>query len=264
MGSCFGLRMGAGSKLGDLFSKTHFADPEQLHMDNMKFGDSFLPPVVYAARRGLVQKGERAGQEGTTSLYFLHSVPEASKQFDQPIVTFVWMGGSYYNTRSDFPLHVGDLFDRAVDLLGDSLDRFRIYGRHPTKYWEMSSPGFKEYNASKPTDETERKFKASTDFYQPDCLLVCRFEGNLWVLIAATTIVGFVAGPMNDDPNDQAWRIVVEEYTSHTVKHRYPIGANALEIFYPSASVKVSDAARPRAPDSTRTAPAASTRPWAR
>ena len=214
-----------GFKLGDLYSKTHFADPELLHIDNMKFGDTFLPPVVYAARWGLVEKGESAGLQGTTSLYFLHAVPEASKQFDQPIVTFVWMGGSYYNTRSDFPLHVGEDLRRADELFGEALARFPISGRHPTKYWEMSSPGFGAYNASKFTDDAEQIFKATTNYFQPDALLASRHAGDIWLLSDAAIIVGFVVGPMSDDPNDQAWRIVVERYASHTVRHRDPIGA---------------------------------------
>lgn len=146
-------------------------------------------PIDHKARRFMVYGAlpcrDRTFPEATTVAFYLRFA-EGPTQFNQPIEAFAWLGGGYFSTRSDFPLRTGAPASDAAETLGPPLKTFSL----------------------------QRRKSAIT---------VQRHEGDISVLIDDGKLVGFVVGPMPDDPESEQWRGLMQmydRYTDHPVVSR--------------------------------------------
>jgi hypothetical protein len=101
------------------------------------------------------------------------------KALQQPIQAFAYLHGSYFNSRTDFPLKPGVALDRAQRVLGKAGPSFTI----------------------------ERKRTTLTVHPAP---------GDVYVVAKGTKVVGFVLGPMPADPGSEQWRGLMQMYVRYT------------------------------------------------
>jgi|GEM_PF-3476921 len=107
-----------GAKLGQGFSdefirKTHFVQP--CDMDPINEG---ARSVVFFSAKPCRGPGMT---EGTTIVLF--TSPALSRENPNPAVTTIaWMGGTYMNSRSDFPVQIGATEADAIAKLGEIKD----------------------------------------------------------------------------------------------------------------------------------------------
>ncbi len=165
-----------GFRLGDIYSEKAM---KRAPYDNPCDND----PVDGAARRFMVYGAlpcrDRVFPENTTVMFFLKY--SDTTPYAQPIVAFAWLYGSYFRTRSDFPLNPGDSLDRAKQAFGTIQRSFELIRKRSR-------------------------------------LTVHAFAGNIHVLCAGNTIAGFVIGPMPADPANEQWRGLMQMYDRYTPK----------------------------------------------
>jgi hypothetical protein len=138
-------------------------------------------PIDKKARRFMVYGAqpcrERTFPENTTALFYIRYADTADK-YDQPIEAFAWLGGGYFTSRSDFPVRAGQPAIAAAEALGAPLKTFSV----------------------------ERKAR----------LTVQRHPGDVWSIAEEGTLVGFVAGPMPEDPESEQWRGLMQMFERYT------------------------------------------------
>jgi hypothetical protein len=116
--------------------------------------------------------------EETTAAFYIRYA-EGPDQYNQPIAAFAWLGGGYFSTRSDFPVRTGQPASAAAEVLGA-----------PEKSFDV-----------------ERKDRRVT---------VQRHPGTVYSIVDSGILVGFVAGPMPDDPENEQWRGLMQMYVRYT------------------------------------------------
>jgi hypothetical protein len=138
-------------------------------------------PIDKKARRFMVYGAlpcrDRAFPDQTTVMFYLRFSEE--KPLQQPIQAFAYLYGSYFNSRTDFPLKPGTTLDRAVKVLGTAGATFEI----------------------------ERKRTRLT---------VHPFPGDVYAVAKGPKVVGFVLGPMPADPGSEQWRGLMQMYVRYT------------------------------------------------
>lgn len=138
-------------------------------------------PIDNKARRFMVYGArpcrERTFPENTTVLFYLKYTDTPDK-YNQPIEAFGWLGGDYFASRSDFPARTGQPVSSANEALGAPLKAFTV----------------------------ERKARVT----------VQRHPGDVWSIAEDGTLVGFVAGPMPEDPESEQWRGLMQMYERYT------------------------------------------------
>jgi hypothetical protein len=138
-------------------------------------------PIDKKARRFMVYGAlpcrDRTFPDKTTVMFYLRFSEE--KPLQQPIEAFAWLYGSYFNSRTDFPLKPGTPLARARQAFG--------------------KPGA--------TFDIERKRTKLT---------VHPFAGDVYVVAKGDRIVGFVVGPMPTDPGSEQWRGLMQMYVRYT------------------------------------------------
>jgi hypothetical protein len=139
-------------------------------------------PVDGRARRFMVYGAlpcrELVFPEETTVAFYLRFA-EGAGELEQPIEAVAWLGGSYFSSRSDFPVRIGEPAARASEVLG----------------------------AAETTFHVDRKGQV---------VLVQKHRGNAWAIVDAGMLVGFVLGPMPDDPDNEQWRGLMQMYVRYT------------------------------------------------
>ena len=153
------------------------------------------------------------GPEGTSLFALLGDMPDRRAWRTAPITVLAWLGGSWLNHESDFPLHVGEPAARATDVLGPALASFEI---EASSAWRWGYPGGKK----RPLSPKEVRDLARG----PNRLKVTRHAGDIYALADGAKLVGFVLGPMPPVRSDRLWSHLVEIYAFYTVEHRYPTG----------------------------------------
>lgn len=165
-----------GLKLGDLYATAARARPPY---DRPCDDD----PVDHTTRRAMVY-GARpcrgaAFPEGTSVIFFLPYVSEHQEDWlRQPILAFAFLGGTYFNRRTSFPLRVGDPAART-----------RILG--PVEA-TISFPGY---------DTTLRAE---------------RHPGDVYVLLDGEKVVGGLLGAMPAEPASEQWDVLLQMYERYT------------------------------------------------
>lgn len=133
-------------------------------------------------RRALVYGGlpcrGSAFPERTTLIVFMDWAD--GDDFDRPIRAIAWLGGSYFETRSTFPVRIGEPAMRATAVFGEPVASFEISQKAPLVAWS--------------------------------------FAGDIHAVIDRSLIAGFVIGPMPADGTKGDWEVVAEMYLEATPK----------------------------------------------
>ncbi len=165
-----------GFKLGDNYAeKVKSRSPYDKPCDNDPIDNRSRRFMVYGAEpcRGL------SFPEKTTLMFYLKY--SQTERYAQPIEAFAFMGGGYFNDKSDLFIKVGDRVDEARSKLGVLLRTFKIKRK-----------GFE--------------------------LGVHQSAGDLYVLFKESQVVGLVIGPMPEDPENEQWRGLMQMYARYTPK----------------------------------------------
>jgi hypothetical protein len=140
-------------------------------------------PIDKKARRFMVYGAlpcrDRTFPDQTTVMFYLRYSED--KPLQQPIQAFAYLYGSYFNSRTDFPLKPGTTLDRARQALGKAGPTFTIARKR-------------------------------------DSLTVHPFPGDVYVVAKDAKVVGFVLGPMPADPQSEQWRGLMQMYVRYTPK----------------------------------------------
>jgi hypothetical protein len=164
-----------GFKLGSFYGSTVMSRaPYDNPCDNDPIDNKNRRFMVYGA---LPCRG-RTFPEGTTVMFFLH-YSESEKPEDHPIEAFGWLGGNYFQSRSNFPLHTGEPAIRADKVLGKAIRTFITGGKRG--------------------------------------LTVREHPGNVYSIEDQSKLVGFVIGQMPANPGNEQWQGVVQMYNRYTV-----------------------------------------------
>jgi hypothetical protein len=147
-------------------------------------------PIDHKARRFMVYGAlpcrDRAFPEKTTVMFYLHFA-EGAAQFDQPIEAIAWLGGTWFSSRSSFPLRVGEPRGRAAEVLG-------------------------------PVEATIALARKG------ESLVAQRHAGPVYAVAEQERLVGFVLGAMPDDPENEQWRGLMQMWTRYTKPRGAPEG----------------------------------------
>ncbi len=138
-------------------------------------------PIDHRARRFMVYGAKpcrgRSFPEQTTLMFYLHHSEE--RPLDQPVEAVAWLGGTWFSSRSNFPLRVGEPLARAAEVFGPAEASFAL----------------------------ARKGEG---------LRVQRHAGPVYALAERERLVGFVVGPMPDDPENEQWRGLMQMWERYT------------------------------------------------
>ena len=138
-------------------------------------------PIDNNARRFMVYGAlpcrDRTFPDKTSVMFYLRFSEE--KPLQQPILAFAYLYGSYFDSRTDFPLRPGTTLDRARQVLGKAGASFPIERKRTT-------------------------------------LTVHPFPGDVYVVAKGAKVVGFVLGPMPADPGSEQWRGLMQMYVRYT------------------------------------------------
>lgn len=140
-------------------------------------------PIDKRARRFMVYGAlpcrDRTFPDKTTVMFYLRY--SAARPLQQPIEAFAYLHGSYFDSRTDFPLKSGTTVERAQKALGKAGPSFAIARKDTT-------------------------------------LTVHPFPGDVYVVARGPKVVGFVLGPMPADPQSEQWRGLMQMYVRYTPK----------------------------------------------
>jgi hypothetical protein len=165
-----------GLKLGDRYGTAVMKrDPYQRPCDD--------DPVDRKSRRAMVYGGRpcrgSAFPEGTSVVFLLPFAPDPREDaLNQPVLVFAFLGGSYFNRRSNFPLRPGDPASRTA-LLG------------PVEAI-ISFPGY------------ETTLRAE------------RHPGDVYALLDGDRVVGGLLGAMPAESANEQWDVILQMYERYT------------------------------------------------
>lgn len=139
-------------------------------------------PIDRKARRFMVYGATpcrgRAFPEATTVVFFLRFA-DGPEEYNQPIEAFAWLGGGYFSSRSDFPARIGQRLAEVNEALGTPLGTFDLGKRG-------------------------------------ESLTVQQHPGDTYSILRDDVAVGFVAGSMPEDPENEQWRALLQMYERYT------------------------------------------------
>lgn len=168
-----------GIRLGEPFEKSALGARRDAIVSPIAHPPDSSPPAFRV--EAFFTSPVHDGLEGTNVRFYVRLDDRA--QYDNqawkrnPVLAVGWVGGTYMNKHSTFPLHVGDRIERADKLLGRPLGRFRV-----------------------------------TDPETGMSILVSRHPGDIATLEDGRFIVGFLLGPMEPDSNLVEWRGLAADY----------------------------------------------------
>lgn len=165
-----------GFKLGDMFTAVMLKKVYRNPCD--------VDPIDKGKRRiavyGALPCRGRTFPLKTTVVFILKNNPARRGIFNQPIEAFGFMGGQYYRSRSNFPVHPGDTLQKATKFFGRPIARMTI-GRRVT-------------------------------------LGVQRHRGSIYILSSGSRVVGAVVGFMPWSSKREQWRLFAQMYRRYTPK----------------------------------------------
>jgi hypothetical protein len=163
-----------GFRVGDTFESIHARAPYDAVCDD--------DPVDHRTRLfvgyGALPCNGQSFPEGTTFMVILPY--RTTDRFRAPIAAVAWFGGTWFETRSSFPVHIGAARNDARARLGRPAGTFALAdGREP--------------------------------------LDVDRFRGDVFIVSRANAVIGIVLGTMPSDPDNEQWRMIQQGYWRYTV-----------------------------------------------
>lgn len=165
-----------GFKIGDSYSGLFARAPYNKPCDDDPVDQKRRRAMVYGALpcRGLTFP------DATTVVVFLRMNAPGSPWASEPVVALAWLHGSYFKTRSNFPVQPGDRLDKARRLLGRPLGQMALRTKRmpPMTAW--------------------------------------RFAGDVHVLTEGDHVRGAVVGPMPTDPENEQWRVILQMARRYT------------------------------------------------
>ncbi len=179
------------------------SDAKSVQLDGIRLGTSLatlmdrapydkpcdLDALPQLARSAVVYAGkpchEQTFPEGTTVLFLLtYAEGDSATQLAQPIEAMAWLGGTYFDARSNLPVKIGAKQPELDAALGAPAVSFQI----------------------------GTEFETVTDTPDPkpvgDPLLAHHHGKDLWSLTRSGVAVGFVVGPMPQDAENEQWRSI--------------------------------------------------------
>lgn len=111
-------------------------------------------------------------------------------KYEQPIEAFAWLGGKYFDTRSNFPAKMGMTLEQVSKLFGKSLASI-IIERSNTKV------GIR--------------------------LIAYKFKRNIYAIaddVKKDIIVGYVVGLMPASAKNEQWQGLHQMYRRYTIRPR--------------------------------------------
>lgn len=126
-----------------------------------------------------------------TSVIFLLAFADGETKYAQPIQALVWMGGAYFEKRSNFPARTGTTLAEAERALGAAGPKFIVVedgnlGRHGRRTNEGVT------------------------------LTIRKHPADVYSIADGDHVIGFAVGPMPDDPENEQWRMVAQIYRRYT------------------------------------------------
>lgn len=168
-----------GFKLGDRYGSTVLGrDPYRNPCDDDPIDKKRRRFMVYGA---LPCRG-RSFPEGTTVAFYL-TFSDQSDRYDQSIEAFAWLGGGYFETRSNFPARTGQSPPAVDSVLGAPVSTVRL-----------------AHNGGP--------------------LNARHHGGDVWSIAKSDAVVGFVVGSMPSDAESEQWRGLVQMYERYTAPRR--------------------------------------------
>ncbi|MBU1068219.1 hypothetical protein KJ975_01505 [Myxococcota bacterium] len=164
-----------GFALGDTFDTVMTRAPYDNPCDDDAVDGRVRRFMVYGAQ----PCRDRVFPEDTTVFFFIEHTEERTQSLATKIVAFGYLHGSYFNTRTTFPLATREEIGRVRSVLGAMRGSFTI----------------------------ERKDRS---------LLVERYDGDIHVLVKDDRAFGYVFGPMPDDPLNEQWRGIMQMAVRYT------------------------------------------------
>ena len=165
-----------GFRVGDNFGKIFGRAPYNTPCDDDPVDKRRLRAMVYGALpcRRLVFP------EKTTVVLLLKNERPTGHRYGLPIVALAYLHGRYFKTRSNFPIHPGDRFQKARRVLGRVLGTLQLRVRR-----------------------------------RPS-MTVHRFAGDIQILTEGTLVRGVVVGNMPIDPRNEQWRVIAQMVRRYT------------------------------------------------
>ncbi len=164
-----------GFSLGDAFDTVMARAPYDNPCDDDAVDGRARRFMVY----GALPCRERTFPEETTVFFFIEHTEDRAKSFSTGILAFGYLHGTYFNTKTTFPLSTGEKMDRVRATMGTVRGSFTI----------------------------ERK---------DHVLLVERYDGDVHVVIKDDRAFGYVFGPMPADPQNEQWRGIMQMAVRYT------------------------------------------------
>ncbi|MDY0004490.1 MAG: hypothetical protein RBU30_24555 [Polyangia bacterium] len=165
-----------GFRLGDPYAGLLARAPYNRPCDDDPVDERKRRAMVYGA---LPCRGQTFPEQ-TTVVIFLKMNPPGAPFTAQPVEALVWLHGSYFRKRSDFPVHPGDRLDLGRRKLGKATGQMAL---------------------------KDRRLPALT---------VWRFPGDVHLLAQGELIRGVAIGPMPRDPANEQWRVVLQMLRRYT------------------------------------------------
>ena len=164
-----------GFKLGQSYAQVMKRPPYAAPCDNDPIDKKKRRFMVYGA---LACRNRTFPQQTTVMFYLRHS---KTARYDQPILAFAYLHGSYFNKKTNFPLKPGEPLSKA-----------KRYFNKPAKTFTIARKRLR--------------------------LTVHAYPAGIHILAKGTTIVGFVFGEMPSDANNEQWRGLMQMYQRYTPK----------------------------------------------
>jgi len=172
-----------GFKLGDKYGSTIMnRTPYTQPCDNDPIDNKTRRFMVYGGlkcRRGVFP------EETSVMLYLTY---RKNDRYDQPVEAFAWLGGKYFNTRSNFPAKIAMSLTEVRKLFGKPTGTMHI-----------------------------RRSKRGGNIL----LVAIKFKGDVYAIInvkAPDVVIGYVVGSMPEDPMNEQWRGLHQMYRRYTIK----------------------------------------------
>jgi hypothetical protein len=120
-----------------------------------------------------------------TAVIFLLAFSEQDK-YAQPIEALVWMGGSYYEKRSNFAAKTGSTVADVESKLGPSAKELTVEDGNLGRHGRRTNEGV--------------------------TLTIRQHPKQVRSISDGDTVIGFVVGPMPDDAQNEQWRMIAQIY----------------------------------------------------
>ena len=167
-----------GIKLGDNYQKTIMNKPPYMTpCDNDPIDKNTRRAMFYAPE---VCRSTPAFPDNTLVTFYL-KFDDSENRYSQPVEVIFWLGGNYFEGKTDFPYSVG-IKPEAITAFGKPEIINRDYRN---KIWK-----------------------------------VYRFAGDINALSLDGKVLGYIIGPMPESFESEQWRMIFKIYRTFYIKRK--------------------------------------------